>query len=206
MTILKILFYTLKGEGDCNRKEEEAKRRQLLRRRQVTRNQRGIIGTPPPVRGRKHETIQTEKYLEEVKYLLLRILSGFIDFLSLQLFSRPPELEQSCQTDLFLQRPLTPPYVSAKVGVDVSTEIVEGELFDFDMEVQPILETLIGRTLQQALTEVIHEEEIAELREQQQKMLASREAEMAELRRLEEQESRLQNEKVKVLYYFTMRL
>lgn len=115
---------------------------------------------------------------------------------SLQLFSRPPEFEQACQTDLFLQRPPTPPYVSAKVGVDVSTEIVDGELFDFDSEVQPILETLIGRTLQQALTEVIHEEEIADLREQQQKMLATREAEMAELRRLEEQEDRLQGEKV----------
>lgn len=32
----------------------------------MTRNQRGVIGTPPAVRGRKHETIQTEKYLEEV--------------------------------------------------------------------------------------------------------------------------------------------
>lgn len=95
---------------------------------------------------------------------------------------------------------MTPPYVCAKVGVDASTEIVEGELFDFDMEVQPILETLIGRTLQQALTEVIHEEEIAELREQQQSMLASREAEMAELRRLEEQENRLQGEKVREVF------
>lgn len=43
---------------------------------------------------------------------------------------------------------------------------------------------------------MIHEEEIADLREQQQKMLATREAEMAELRRLEEQEDRLQGEKV----------
>jgi radial spoke head protein 3 len=86
--------------------------------------------------------------------------------------------------------------MTAKVGVDASTEIIDGELFDFDSEVQPILETLIGRTLQQALTEVIHEEEIADLREQQQKMLATREAEMAELRRLEDQESRLQDEKV----------
>ena len=58
------------------------------------------------------------------------------------------------------------------------------------------METLIGRTLQQALIEVIHEEEIAELREQQNKMLATREAELAELRRLEEQENRLQGEKV----------
>lgn len=86
--------------------------------------------------------------------------------------------------------------MSTKVGVDATTEITEGELFDFDSEVQPILETLIGRTLQQALTEVIHEEEIADLREQQQKMMALREAEMSELRRLEEQEFRLQGEKV----------
>lgn len=106
-------------------------------------------------------------------------------------------MEQSCQTDLFLQRPVTPSYIAAKIGIDASTEIIDGELFDFDQEVQPILETLIGRTLQQALTEVIHEEEIAELREQQRKMLASREMELAELRRLEEQEVRLQGEKVR---------
>lgn len=194
---MKINFdvRTFQGDGDNARKEEEAKRRQLLRKRQVTRNQRGIIGTPPPVRGRKHETIQTEKYLEEVKNNWKAFFS-YLQFSPYQLFSRPPELEQSCQTDLFLQRPPTPPYVTSKIGVDVSTEIIEGELFDFDEEVQPILETLIGRTLQQALTEVIHEEEIAELREQQNKMLATREAELAELRRLEDQENRLQGEKV----------
>lgn len=71
-------------------------------------------------------------------------------------------------------------------------------MFDFDSEVQPILETLVGRTLQQALTEVMHEEEIADLREQQQKMMAIREAELAELRRMEEQEKRLQGEKVRL--------
>lgn len=75
---------------------------------------------------------------------------------------------------------------------------MDGDLFDFDSEVQPILETLVGRTLQQALTEVMHEEEIADLREQQQKMMAIREAELAELRRMEEQEKRLQGEKVRL--------
>lgn len=115
-----------------------------------------------------------------------------------QLFSRPSEVEQSCQTDLFLQRPVTPHYVPVKNGVDVST-FIDNELFDFDLEVQPVLENIIGRTLQQALTEVIHEEEIAELREQQQKILASREAELHELRRLEEQECNLKSEKVSSL-------
>jgi hypothetical protein len=60
----------------------------------------------------------------------------------------------------------------------------------------PLLEDLIGRTLQQALTEVVHEEEIADLREKQQKMLTTRETELAELRRMETRENQLQSEKV----------
>lgn len=66
LLIKKTFHSNLKAECENIRKEEEAKRRQILRKRQVSRNQRGVIGTPPPVKGRKHETIQTEKYLEEV--------------------------------------------------------------------------------------------------------------------------------------------
>lgn len=149
----------------------------MLRKRVTTRTQRGIIGTPPPVKGRKHENVQTEKYLEE-------------------LFARPPEFDAMCQTDLFLHRPPSPPYVPAKTGIDAITEILVGDLFDFDTEVQPILETLIGRAVEQAVIEVMHEEELADMRRQQQEFLAIREAELAELRRLEAQEMRLQNEKV----------
>ncbi|XP_063698063.1 uncharacterized protein LOC134829002 [Culicoides brevitarsis] len=165
-----------KGEGDTTQKEYETKRRLMLRNKQLNRTNRNVIGTPPPCKGRKHEVIQTEKYLEE-------------------LFDRPPELDACCQTDLFLQRPPTPKYVPGKVGVDVCTEIADGELFDFDLEVQPILETLVGRTLEQALIEVMHEEELADLKEQQQRLLAIREKEEAEIRRLEEQERRLTAEK-----------
>lgn len=70
-----------------------------------------------------------------------------------------------------------------------------GDLFDFDTEVQPILDALVGKTTEQSLIEVIHEEELANLKEQQQKYLTIREAELAELRRLEEQDNRYQNEK-----------
>ncbi|KAK1132344.1 hypothetical protein K0M31_016452 [Melipona bicolor] len=68
-------------------------------------------------------------------------------------------------------------------------------LFDFDYEVQPILEVLVGKTIEQALIEVLEEEEIAALREQQRKFLELRAAEKAEARRLEEQERRLREEK-----------
>jgi len=40
-------------------------------------------------------------------------------------------------------------------------------LFDFDIEVKPILEVLVGKTVEQALMEVMEEEELASLRAQQ---------------------------------------
>lgn len=55
---------------------------------------------------------------------------------------------------------------------------------------------LVGKTIEQALIEVLEEEEIAALREQQRKFLELRAAERAEARRLEEQERRLREEKV----------
>ena len=70
------------------------------------------------------------------------------------------------------------------------------QLFDYDVEVQPILEMLVGKTIEQALIEVFEEEEIAKLREQQRKFLELRLTEKAEQQRLEEQERRLREEKV----------
>ncbi|XP_055845528.1 radial spoke head protein 3 homolog B isoform X1 [Episyrphus balteatus] len=157
-------------------KEAEFRRRQCLRQRCKQRNQRNVIGTPPPLEGRRHERIQTEKYLEE-------------------LYARPPEYDANTQTDLFLERPLTPPFIAEKVGVDAGTEIIDGDLFDFDREVQPILETLVGHCVEQSILEVTHEEEVAELRKKQEEFLANREADLAELRRLEAEEFRLQAEK-----------
>ena len=36
-----------------------------------------------------------------------------------------------------------------KTGVDAATQVEDGELFDFDAEVEPILEVLVGKTLEQ---------------------------------------------------------
>ena len=41
------------------------------------------------------------------------------------------------------------------------------QLFNFDLEVRPILEVLVGKTVEQALLEVMEEEELASLRAQQ---------------------------------------
>lgn len=63
------------------------------------------------------------------------------------------------------------------------------------MEVQPILEVLVGKTIEQALIEVLEEEELAALREQQRRFLEIRAAELAESQRLAERELRLKKEK-----------
>ncbi len=63
------------------------------------------------------------------------------------------------------------------------------------MEVKPIVETLVGKTVEQALIEVAEEEELADIREQQREYEELRNAELIELQRLEEQERRLRTEK-----------
>lgn len=78
------------------------------------------MGTPPPVCGRKHEPVQTERYLEEI-------------------FDRPVEAEAACQTDLFLDRPATPLYVPAKTGVDEATQIWPGEVSIEITEIKKLL-------------------------------------------------------------------
>ncbi|XP_014087664.2 uncharacterized protein Rsph3 [Bactrocera oleae] len=166
-------------------KAAEIRRRHAIRKQKVCRNQRNILGTPPPVNGRRHEVIQTEKYLEE-------------------LVQRPPEFSVDTQTDLFLEKPPEPPYIPSKVGVDAATEIADGELFHFDAEAQPIIDILVDACIEQSMLEVAHEQEIAELRRKQAEFIAQREAELAELRRLEAEELRLQAEKERRLQQDTI--
>lgn len=70
------------------------------------------------------------------------------------------------------------------------------QLFDFDIEVKPILEVLVGKTTEQALLEVTEEEELASLQAHQAAYQELRYAEIAELHRLEERERRAKEEKV----------
>lgn len=60
---------------------------------------------------------------------------------------------------------------------------------------KPILEVLVGKTVEQALLEVMEEEELANLRAQQRRFEQLRNAELVETQRLEEQERRHREEK-----------
>lgn len=154
-------------------REQEARKRALARRRAKEQARRH---TPEPVEGRKHIPVQTELYLEELS-------------------DRIEEVDVDVQTDAFLDRPPSPMFIPAKTGIDAETQILEGDLFDFLVEVKPILEVLVGKTIEQSLIEVMEEEELAELRKQQREFEELRNAEKVEQQRLEEQERRLREEK-----------
>lgn len=74
-----------------------------------------------------------------------------------------------------------------------------GDLFDFDFEVEPILEVLVGKVLEQGLMEVLEEEELAAMRAHQEhfeqirnaELVATQRMEAAEKRKIEEKERRM---------------
>ena len=143
--------------------------------------------TPEPVEGRRHMDIQTDAYLEE-------------------LTDTVPEAEVMTQTDAFMDRPPTPLFIPMKIGVDVETQIEAGDLFDFNFEVEPILEVLVGKTLEQGLMEVMEEEELAAMRAHQEhfeqirnaELVATQRMEAAERRKMEEKDRRLAQERERV--------
>jgi hypothetical protein len=67
------------------------------------------------------------------------------------------------QTDEFLPEPPPEQYQPQKTGVDETTQVEEGELFVFDFEVEPILEVLINKTLEQSIMEVEEEYELDQM-------------------------------------------
>jgi len=68
------------------------------------------------------------------------------------------------QTDVFLPKPPSPKYVAKKTGIDKITQIEDYDLFDFDREVQPILNVLLTKSTEQAILEVEEETELSEIR------------------------------------------
>lgn len=75
-------------------------------------------------------------------------------------------------------------YVPKAPGADVATWIDELEMFDFNESVEPILEVLIGKSMDQGLREVRQEEEIKVLSAHQAKWALERDIIQTEAQRL----------------------
>lgn len=167
--VLPLSAQTELALAEKETKKQQQKLKAEKRRQDKESKQRST--TPEPIDGRKHIEIQTEQYLEE-------------------LTDKLEEYTVDTQTDPMMDRPPSPLFIPAKSGRDMETQIEEGDLFDFEFEVDPILEVMVGKTIEQAMLEVMQEEEIEALRQQQLKYEQLRKEEEMEAQRLEAQERR----------------
>lgn len=92
------------------------------------------------MRGRRNEKVQTEKCLEDLAY-------------------NPYETDVACQTDLYLERPATPPFVPTKTGIDVAVQVDEPvEGFDMDRELRLVIDDCVARAVVEVAQDTVDQE------------------------------------------------
>ena len=106
------------------------------------------------------------------------------------------EVHVDTQTDVFEELAPPAPYIPKKTGVDVSTQIETSDnLFKFDLEVAPILEVLVGKTLEQSLLEVQEEEELLDLKTRKTALVKEKVKEDERIKNMERDEQKKWEEK-----------
>jgi hypothetical protein len=129
------------------------------------------VRTPEPLHGRQNIDIQTDQFVEE-------------------LTDKAPCYEIGVQTEIKIERPTTPRHMPTKKGVDKKTLVQDNEIFIFEDEVEPILTVLCGKTLELSRMEVLEEEELREMREQQEHYNRMLQAENTDIARMEANEAK----------------
>ena len=79
-------------------------------------------------------------------------------------------------------------FLPQKLGKDEATQIMDGDLFDFDKDVEPLLTVIIGKTLEQSLLELEQEQEIENLRQAKLMYSKKRNDDSKRIKNLEEKE------------------
>jgi hypothetical protein len=88
----------------------------------------------------------------------------------------------------------TKPFIPQKIGKDVGVQIEDGDLFNFDIDVQPLLSVLIGKILEQTDLELREEEEIKKIRVAKAEFLKNMKDDKLRVKKIEEEEIKLKKE------------
>lgn len=105
------------------------------------------------------------------------------------------ESQNETQTDEFMPEVPAAEYVPRKTGIDRTTQVEDNDLFDFNREVEPLLEVLVNKSLEQALMEVEEEHEIESMAGFKEQWYKRQEIAMADWEAQVEAERRRQQEK-----------
>lgn len=103
------------------------------------------------------------------------------------------------QTDEFLPEPPADEYLPQKTGIDAFTQVEDGELFNFNEEVEPLLDVLVNKTLEQSLMEVEEEHEIASMQSFKTEWMAKQASQMTEWQDQVKEEERRWKQKEEVV-------
>ena len=114
-----------------------------------------------------------------------------------EILPTPETFDMEVQTQDYIDLPQIPLFKPEKRGEDAGTQIEKGELFDFDEEVEPIINVLTFKTLEEARMEVLEEEEIKEMKRQMQDFEKVRNRELEIVQKLECQTIRREEEKLR---------
>ena len=112
-----------------------------------------------------------------------------------EILPTPETFDMEVQTQDYIDLPQIPLFKPEKRGEDAGTQIEKGDLFDFNVEVEPIINVLTFKTLEEARMEVLEEEEIKEMKRQMQDFEKVRNRELEIVQKLECQTIRKEEEK-----------
>ena len=108
---------------------------------------------------------------------------------------------QTVQPESWLPLPDHEEYIPTKTGVDCATQVDTDGIFNFDFEVQPLLDVLVWKTLEAAEIEVEEEEEmkaLVERRGELEEMVREEANRVAMLEKMEVERRRQAEEKMQI--------
>jgi hypothetical protein len=116
-----------------------------------------------------------------------------------RLDNNPDEASTIQANYYYIDRPPTPEYMPLPPGIEKNTQIerYDWDLHDFDVEVEPILEVLVGRNLEQSRIELIEEWEDEQWRNHRREFEIRRNVELMKTQRMDKEYKR---------YYLYLRL
>ena len=102
----------------------------------------------------------------------------------------PITFEEIIQTDPLPEPPQPLLIWKGKTGEDKGCQIEDGDLFNFDEEVQPLVHIIVSKTLEESRREVLEEEELRHIKEQQEKYKKLNELNINRVKAIEDKEKK----------------
>ena len=124
---------------------------------EVQTNQYGFYAIPKAVEPKKKYR-ETNKDFESEEEYSDQEVDYENKFESIE--DRQPVHEKELERDYYVDEAPYPEFKPKERGLDYGVQIERGDLFDYEMEVKPLLEILVGKSVVSAINELQEEKEV----------------------------------------------